>query len=823
MYEYNPQTGQWEDPEERRKREEEQAKALGTTEVGKKEIVTYADGSQTHKTTQEVPNPGFFDRLGSAFQQAGNNFVNNIQNAPQNLINNVGNLGQQQPRPQPQPTPTPQQQFMAAPIAPDMPPVDYSMATQQGGPGLRYGNAFAPQQAQQPVAQPAVPNQPQTQPAPIVDRAARVAQRESNGNFDIGYHFPADEQGRRKSSAYGGFGITAPAYQDIQKADPYFANRPITSLNRDDQTRAFNTLSNLNAQRLQRAGVEPTPQNLDLAHFFGAGGAANYLKNGYISPQAAGANGGADKVRAVADKILSGGQVAVSGAAEPGAVAQPAQPAQPAITPVQAGITAYQTNQDDPMALLQLRNNANAPEFIRQRAANRAYELMDAEVKKQQAQSQMGNLTPQEMSRVLTKRSEGNTVGDWLQYLLFKHVGLTDLANEKGDQLGIGRAWTRSNIQDAQGNMLPVEIQTSASGKLLQGNLLDGTPLTKEQLNQLGMGLGKGASVSAEVYVDTKTNARYRSGVDSQGNAQLINIQGGRPFRGDPKDLVVQSIGTAAQKAENAAAIGLRYAAPLSFNKASAGEAGKFSQQNGVRVDYATQTPGAPLMDLNTGKQLVPDANGNITITKNDGGTITVATGAAPAQAQAAPTAQTTPQYGPPAPKYRERGFENESPATFSARQKAWQETYTKQYEDTQKNLKTARELLPDVVKMKKLIDQGTGSGIGTIVDNAGNFFGYSTPGATAIAAIAPLANQVLMGVQRFEGPQSDADVKSYKEAAGRLADPTVPPAQKQAAFATIIEIMRRRAPDLEWDKVLAQGTSTEGTTASGNKYKKVQ
>jgi hypothetical protein len=444
------------------------------------------------------------------------------------------------------------------------------------------------------------------------------------------------------------------------------------------------------------------------------------------------------------------------------------------------------------------------------------------------AEAALPALSQNELARIATKKSEGNSVGDWMQYLLYKHVGLTDLANQKGEQLGIGHAWTRSNILDESGNMLPVEIQTSASGKLLQGNLLDGTPLTKQQLNQIGMGLGKGASVSAEVYVDTKTNARYRSGVDSQGNAQLINIQGGKPFRGDPKDLVVQSIGTAAQKAENAAAIGLRYAGPMSFNKASAGEAGKFSQENGVRIGYATDSPGAPLMDLNTGKQLVPDSAGNITITKNGGGTISVATGQVPAQAapQAAPAAVAqTPeqQYGPPAPKFRERGFESESPATFTARQKAWQETYKKQYEDTQKNLKTAKDILPVVKDMKKLIDQSTSSGIGAIVDAAGRFVGYSTAGNTAIAAIAPLAQQILMGVQRFEGPQSDKDVDTYKEAAGKLADPTIPAAQKQAAFDTILGIMRRRAPDLDWDKALSGATSTEGTTASGNKFKKVQ
>jgi len=619
MYEYNPQTGQWEDPEERRKREAEQAKALGTTEVGKREIVTYADGSQTHKTTQEIPNPGFFDRLGTAFQQAGSNFVNNatqgftnLQNAPQNFVNSVSNLGQQS-RVQPQPTQTPQQQYMAAPIAPEMPPVDYGLATQQGGPGLRYGQAFAPQQTQQPIAQPAVPGQPQTQPAPTYDRAAAVAQRESNGNFDIGYHFPEDANGKRKSTAYGGFGITAPAYQDIQKADPYFANRPITSLNRDDQTRAFNTLSNLNAQRLQRAGVEPTPQNLDLAHFFGAGGAANYLKNGYISPQAAGANGGADKVRAVADKILSGGQVAVSGAAEQGAVAQPApQATEAAVTPVQAGITAYQNVQDDPMALLRLRNDQNQPEFIRQRSANRAYELMDAEVKQRQAQDMMPKLNAQEVSRALTKRSEGNTVGDWLQYLLFKHVGLTDLANEKGEQLGIGSKWLGAQDQLGNAGM----IKYTASGMPLEGVKADGTTMTKTELAAYasqGAAL-KGVNQSNDVYKDPSGKVKGSFVLETRdGRTPVYKEVGTGRQATAAESAVLNKVGVAGTLEQQAAAqqqklgIRLQYEPAIAAATKGASTLAEFNAMNGTNFAIAGRdAQGVPLLvDQTTGQLLM--------------------------------------------------------------------------------------------------------------------------------------------------------------------------------------------------------------------------
>jgi hypothetical protein len=139
-------------------------------------------------------------------------------------------------------------------------------------------------------------------------------------------------------------------------------------------------------------------------------------------------------------------------------------------------------------------------------------------------------------------------------------------------------------------------------------------------------------------------------------------------------------------------------------------------------------------------------------------------------------------------------------------------------YESQQKNTKQAQSIFPDVAKMKTLIDQGTSSGIGAIVDNVGNFVGYSTSGAEAIAAIAPLASKILMSIERFEGPQSDKDVASYKEAAGRLADPTIPAAQKQAAFNTIIDIMRRNAPELDWDKALGNKPAAGGPTAGTRK-----
>jgi hypothetical protein len=48
------------------------------------------------------------------------------------------------------------------------------------------------------------------------------------------------------------------------------------------------------------------------------------------------------------------------------------------------------------------------------------------------------------------------------------------------------------------------------------------------------------------------------------------------------------------------------------------------------------------------------------------------------------------------------------------------------------------------------------------------------------------LGGQLLNNVPRMEGPQSDRDVESYREQAGKVADPTIPAKDKKAALEQI-------------------------------------
>lgn len=118
---------------------------------------------------------------------------------------------------------------------------------------------------------------------------------------------------------------------------------------------------------------------------------------------------------------------------------------------------------------------------------------------------------------------------------------------------------------------------------------------------------------------------------------------------------------------------------------------------------------------------------------------------------------------------------------------------------------------LERVTKDGGLIDQSTGSGAGRLADAAAGFVGQSTTGAEAIAKLKPIADVALKMVPRFEGPQSDKDTQSYKEAAGQLADPNVPTATRKAAGKEVLRLMKERKGQFVSDLMANEGMSAGG------------
>jgi hypothetical protein len=133
------------------------------------------------------------------------------------------------------------------------------------------------------------------------------------------------------------------------------------------------------------------------------------------------------------------------------------------------------------------------------------------------------------------------------------------------------------------------------------------------------------------------------------------------------------------------------------------------------------------------------------------------------------------------------------------------------------KDLGFAITQLGDITKEGGLIDQSTGSGIGRGIDIGARVFGKAMPGDIAIGKIAPIADLVLKMVPRFEGPQSNKDTQSYKEAAGQLADPTLPTKIRKEAGKTVLRLMQERRDQFVTNDMVTEGAGGGGGVDTSN------
>lgn len=145
------------------------------------------------------------------------------------------------------------------------------------------------------------------------------------------------------------------------------------------------------------------------------------------------------------------------------------------------------------------------------------------------------------------------------------------------------------------------------------------------------------------------------------------------------------------------------------------------------------------------------------------------------------------------------------------------------------KDLDFAITELTEITKEGGLIDQSTGSGAGRLVDLGAGFFGKATKGARTIGKLQPIADLTLKLVPRFEGPQSDKDTKSYKEAAGELANPNLPTEIRKDAGKTVLRLMKERKNQFVTQELASEGVGagavtsispqSSGQTSKGTKF----
>jgi hypothetical protein len=212
------------------------------------------------------------------------------------------------------------------------------------------------------------------------------------------------------------------------------------------------------------------------------------------------------------------------------------------------------------------------------------------------------------------------------------------------------------------------------------------------------------------------------------------------------------------------------------FNFARSPEGGGFTgsyQDFVIAREAAKRPPPQPRADRAPRTQQVTLSDGSLGLVNMDTGAITPATMAgAPVKGKPSPFAEKT----------------------------------TAQRAQLGKDLDFAIKELGNITADGGLIDQSTGSGAGRLIDLGARFGGKAMAGDIAIGKIAPVADLALKMVPRFEGPQSDKDTASYKEAAGQLADATLPREIRKQAGRTVLRLMKERKNQFATNDMAAEG-----------------
>lgn len=97
------------------------------------------------------------------------------------------------------------------------------------------------------------------------------------------------------------------------------------------------------------------------------------------------------------------------------------------------------------------------------------------------------------------------------------------------------------------------------------------------------------------------------------------------------------------------------------------------------------------------------------------------------------------------------------------------------------------------ILQAEALLPKATGSMLGKARDVTMGAAGYSTDASEAATQLKIIGGGLVSKVPKMSGPQSDADVRLYREMAGQVADESQPVGNRMAALKTLKEINQRQ------------------------------
>jgi hypothetical protein len=372
---------------------------------------------------------------------------------------------------------------------------------------------------------------------------ANIAQQESGANPNIGYH------DKSKSTAFGPYGLTSAAYEDARKVNP---NLPadIAQATPEQQTQAQDAYTQQNTKYLQSYGVPVNPNTLGAAHFLGAKGLADYMRDGTISPAAARANGGEENVRKIVNARLGGTMAPASGAVQQ-PVAQPAtapvSPEQAATQPPEtpaytgqglkmAGQTVESLKQDQGYHTL-LNSNSNetiakmafnptTPREVASAAFDKLHNTMAVQQGMDRAKQTMAELGNNPTTAALNKALNNRDTGSYAKVLLFQALGWTSKAKEELNKLMPDVKYSGTTLGNGESFSVKYNKDTN---EVMAAWDAQGRPVTDSATlgSIAASGMGKKLDIVGGTYVNDTTGEVGRVVTDQSTGRSFVQTDKG--------------------------------------------------------------------------------------------------------------------------------------------------------------------------------------------------------------------------------------------------------------------------------------------------------
>lgn len=400
------------------------------------------------------------------------------------------------------------------------------------------------------------------------------------------------------------------------------------------------------------------------------------------------------------------------------------------------------------------------------------------------------------------KEKDEITAKDYLQAYLYKRLGLDDLANNVQQKI-LGQNVKFGQIQFGGSNWTAEYDKNT--GELIRARDDEGTVATPATLNKLSAAAIKSSAAQTHTgkMQDVTTGEVFYERTTPNG-IELIDPAGKR-YTGSSANLrpfgIGSDISTKNQIQLNELQNRLAYAGPT----ASAAEREKVIAESEAKF--------GPLADaykaaVRAGQPMPTGSVMSYPAAAAPAAAVTTPTTAAPAAAAAPRVAATTTTpvatvgTGTAGPAQRELNLSIAKSAAEAEIQRKKElavaegkppaEAKGKNVAKDINNQNFADQTYDLIQPIADIIKQSTGSGLGTKVDTLAAFFGKGTEGANAIAKLDPLIYPILANVPRFEGAQSEYDVKTYQKAAGDFADSSKPIATRLAALQGIVTLLKK-------------------------------